>query len=916
MGMVMGMVMNKRNVGQVAQAAAAGLRLLRPQHRRCYYCAQTQMSSAISTSLARGGTRHGGSVDTRLAARRASRGVAGRLVGLWRGLLRLTGCQDLTTTTTTTAANNSDDNSNNYNNNYKTKQLLLLLPPLPLSCPVRREPAPSVRALPSPSAAGSNMAAPPAVGPSPPASASASPHAAPPSVPATPATPTAPPAPATASAASNAAAPPPPSAPDVALTFDEAAVRALCASDVAQPLMSDWITQSCGSVHHLSTFLRKRAAIEEEYARSMAKLVRSASESYSDARTPASNSSVPQALTGSHGHGPVRAGSYVQAWQGILSAHTAIVEGRQRFAHLLVSVADEAASLAREADRQKRSTRDAGGRTERALLDAEASRDKARQRFDQSAEELERILLMKSGENRNSDLAVMANQNAAAAEEARATSPESPSAAPSRDANAGKRPGKRLNRAVGAVGKAFNKPRGAAQLQRAEDDVRLRTSQASDLFRRETMAADQMRNEYFAGQYPRLVRQLKDTADEIDAGGAYHMARYALLYENAILADARAIAPLAPLGTNNGAPGSDAPVSRGLRDLLAQIDNRADFTTFMQNWQVAHGSTYRGPRRGHPPTPSRETLSSSASGSVGTSGIHATNASATLAGAGGDYSLASIPSRATGQSSATAGPWTEGGAAPDGAFGLPPALPGSRRVFGVDLTEQLERDGVAVPPVLALCAEAVEAVALDTRGIYRVSGIASRVQRLKRRFDDDWTRVNLFEPVPPDPNDPDAPGVGEPEDINNVSSCLKLWLRELPEPLLTFGLYEEFVEGSKIGDDWQRQIRLHGLINELPDANYATLKALMQHLSNIRAHESTNQMGLQNLGIVFGPTLLSTPIPRNMPPAQAERERDQINFRDMSAQCRVIETILDKYEVRPTCSCPSSCPCTSTYTGA
>ena len=85
-------------------------------------------------------------------------------------------------------------------------------------------------------------------------------------------------------------------------------------------------------------------------------------------------------------------------------------------------------------------------------------------------------------------------------------------------------------------------------------------------------------------------------------------------------------------------------------------------------------------------------------------------------------------------------------------------------------------------------------------------------------------------------------------DINNVASLLKLWLRELPEPLLTYSLQQGFIEAAsndhllpsdsieclrvllEIENDRLRHIRLHERVNALPDSNYSTLKYLMGHL--------------------------------------------------------------------------------------
>ena len=79
-----------------------------------------------------------------------------------------------------------------------------------------------------------------------------------------------------------------------------------------------------------------------------------------------------------------------------------------------------------------------------------------------------------------------------------------------------------------------------------------------------------------------------------------------------------------------------------------------------------------------------------------------------------------------------------------------------------------------------------------------------------------------------------------------MSGALKLWFRELPEPLLTFGLYDAFIEAARTfifghthslltvtgyDNDRLRYIRLHGQVNNLPDPNYATLKFFMGHLN-------------------------------------------------------------------------------------
>ncbi len=113
------------------------------------------------------------------------------------------------------------------------------------------------------------------------------------------------------------------------------------------------------------------------------------------------------------------------------------------------------------------------------------------------------------------------------------------------------------------------------------------------------------------------------------------------------------------------------------------------------------------------------------------------------------------------------------------AFSGPPPNP----TFGVDLGEQMLRDGVEVPRLLEKCAEAIELHGLDNMGIYRLSGTTSKVQRLKQKLDYDLEGTDLLSEE-------------NLADINDTAAVLKLWFREMPEPLLTWELYYGFIEAA------------------------------------------------------------------------------------------------------------------------
>jgi Rho GTPase-activating protein RGD1 len=115
-------------------------------------------------------------------------------------------------------------------------------------------------------------------------------------------------------------------------------------------------------------------------------------------------------------------------------------------------------------------------------------------------------------------------------------------------------------------------------------------------------------------------------------------------------------------------------------------------------------------------------------------------------------------------------------------------------------------------------------------------------------------------------------------DVNSVAGLLKQFLRDLQDPLLTSSRYADFIEAAKVEDDIVRRDSLHAIINELPDPNYATLRALTLHLHRVMDNSTVNRMNSQNLAIVFGPTLMGT--------------APSSNIADSGWQVRVVDTIL------------------------
>ncbi|KAJ2235481.1 hypothetical protein IWW45_002563 [Coemansia sp. RSA 485] len=164
--------------------------------------------------------------------------------------------------------------------------------------------------------------------------------------------------------------------------------------------------------------------------------------------------------------------------------------------------------------------------------------------------------------------------------------------------------------------------------------------------------------------------------------------------------------------------------------------------------------------------------------------------------------------------------------------------------FGVDLTKIMP-DPKVVPVIVEKCLTEIELRGLEEVGIYRVSGGAADVSRLRQMFNSD-----------PDAVDLNAKDFG---DINVISGVMKQFLRELPEPLMTYNLYEGFINAASIDDYDERLWAIKDLVHALPTANYTVLKRLVEHLERVTDYEEINHMYGTNLALVFGPSLLRPP---------------------------------------------------------
>uniref|UniRef100_A0ABM5FPI3 Rho GTPase-activating protein 9 isoform X5 n=1 Tax=Pogona vitticeps TaxID=103695 RepID=A0ABM5FPI3_9SAUR len=208
------------------------------------------------------------------------------------------------------------------------------------------------------------------------------------------------------------------------------------------------------------------------------------------------------------------------------------------------------------------------------------------------------------------------------------------------------------------------------------------------------------------------------------------------------------------------------------------------------------------------------------------------------------------------------------------------------QVFGCRLEALCQREGGTVPRFVQQCVEAVEQRGLDVDGIYRVSGNLAIIQKLRFIVDRERAVTSDGRYVFPEQRcQEDKLHLDDPQwdDVHVLTGALKLFFRELPEPLLPYSLFDDFVAAVKLSDPKDKVSKLTGLIQSLPQPNRDTLYYLLEHLRKVMAHSDTNRMTTQNIGIVFGPTLL-------------RHERDAASLVEgMVYQNQVVELLLTEF---------------------
>lgn len=200
-------------------------------------------------------------------------------------------------------------------------------------------------------------------------------------------------------------------------------------------------------------------------------------------------------------------------------------------------------------------------------------------------------------------------------------------------------------------------------------------------------------------------------------------------------------------------------------------------------------------------------------------------------------------------------------------------------LFNCSIDKRARYENSNVPLIVSRCIKEVEERGLDIEGIYRISGGNLTIISIEQGFSnynynttgkEDTRQVNKLNELL------DC-------DINAVTSALKRYLRKIPDPLIPYDVYNEFIKLNSVTSNAKKISDCRAkVIDKLPTANKEVLYLLCKHLELVNSYSSLNRMNYKNLSVVFAPTI-------------ARDETGQREMMDMGNRNDVTEFLLNNY---------------------
>ncbi|KAI0111074.1 hypothetical protein GGR51DRAFT_557482 [Nemania sp. FL0031] len=676
-------------------------------------------------------------------------------------------------------------------------------------------------------------------------------------------------------------------------------VQDVLGSEIGIITLLNRLKQSIASAKEFAIFLKKRSVLEDEHARGMKKLCKLNQDSIH--------------------HGDHRQGTFAKGYEEMLTIHDRMAENGSQFALSLHQMHEDLLEVAAVAEKHRKGWKQNGLSAEQRLVDIESAMRKSKAKYDALADEYDRV---RTGESRQGPrvFGIKGPKSAAQQEEdllrkTQAADSDYKSKVNSYQTEKATMESTTRPEAIRALQDLIRECDSGTTLQ-----LQKFASFNEKLLLSNGLVISPLKSATSPGQYSHSLKEVIHSIDNKRDLEDYITSNHSKLppktsepvYERNPVLNPQHNMSMSHMGQIQQQPGrpqsQQQPQGQALPPIQTQmpppssLGRTATFDTAPAIGQSSPAQPFIPPSMSAGPRPSSglgHERSYSHGAMLNQSNVQPQqtysarnstqalpqpsrfngNISSPLSGQSGPPQLGALPfqtqpSRARspqqGGPSALAAPppqeLADRSASPPKAFRSPSA--GGKQVFGVSLGRLYERDQFAVPMVVHQCIQAVDLYGLAVEGIYRLSGSATHVTKLKNLFDTDQESHIL--------------DFRNPEnffhDVNSVAGLLKQFLRDLPDPLLTSENYSAFIEAAKHDDDTVRRDSMHAIINGLPDPNYATLRALTLHLYRVMENSAVNRMNSQNLAIVFGPTLMGT--------------APGSNIADAAWQVRAVDTIL------------------------
>lgn len=186
--------------------------------------------------------------------------------------------------------------------------------------------------------------------------------------------------------------------------------------------------------------------------------------------------------------------------------------------------------------------------------------------------------------------------------------------------------------------------------------------------------------------------------------------------------------------------------------------------------------------------------------------------------------------------------------------------------FGCALEQHLKSNKREIALVIEECIRYIFQNAMDIEGLFRLAGLATKVRKLKASFDAGLADLSEYE-----------------YDVHAVTGALKQYLRELPEPLMTFELHHAWIEAGSIRERDDRLQNLWTVVSQLPKANKDNLRYLIKFLAKIEQNSEVGKMNAHNLAIVMAPNLIWS----------IDDESGPMNVKNTGVLAAIIEALIE-----------------------